>query len=72
MTSKADETLEQITRDVLISSLDQKLKDSIDDALRKGASRAAILDFLRHETGGPNSLRGGLVYLACHAYLEGK
>ena len=61
--------LQDLTTNALIEGLPEGLKQALDDALSKGATREDLLARVRQQTGGPGPHKGGWTYLAVHAYL---
>ena len=54
---------------VLIDNMSPGLKRALGDALARGVEPAVLLEGIRQRTGGPQSPRGGLTYLAAEAYI---
>lgn len=56
--------LHNLTTNTLIECIPEGLKQSLDDALSKGATREEVWSFARQK-----APRGSMVYLGIHAYL---
>jgi hypothetical protein len=69
MPSNRLDSLHHLTTNTLVDVLPESLKQSLDDALSKGATREELLARVRRLTGGPGPHKGGWTYLAVHAYL---
>lgn len=72
MAKRKKTELPDVVDSELIKGLGQRFRDSIDEALTRGASPAQLLYTLRQLTGGKTTPKGGLVYLGVEAYLHSK
>jgi hypothetical protein len=64
--------LERACGEALMAALPAGLAGALDEALDLGASEEELLRQLWGLTSGPRARPGGLVYLACEAYLRHK